>query len=195
MDFLRHPFGVLVLTRLGRTRTWWAAQVLSAGISAVFLAMGLIVLVVVVPLVTHGWSWHWGPWSRLKLGPLLLKPGWHVAWRIGLEEVDLLTLGLWAMGVLQGCIGPLVAVPPGRLGRSGGPQFGVVCPGIDTGVVGPAWRSIFPGLALGRNRLYVCLADVDKTVAYAFALLLGATGGGFGLVRQRPWAMVHGGTV
>lgn len=190
---LRHPFEMLVVVRLGRTRSWWVSRVLAAGTSAVFLALSLLVMAVGVSLATHGWSWHWGPWSRLKFGPLLLNLGWRVAWRTSLEELGLLALGLWAMGVLLDVLAlwwrspwlawivvvglsfvsfalestPVVWAVPGV-------QFSWVLHwgGAGYSFVSPMW-----------------------TIAYGLALLLAATGTGAALCQRRPWAGGHGGTL
>lgn len=99
---LRHPWEALVGTRVERGRLWWMAHVVSAGVSAVVVSVGLAALVVTVPLVGHAWSWQWGAYASAVAGPNgLASSAWGVPWRWGMEALGLLTLGLWAEGVLM----------------------------------------------------------------------------------------------
>ncbi|MCL8209305.1 MAG: hypothetical protein K6V97_14735 [Actinomycetia bacterium] len=99
---LRHPWEALVRLRLRDARRWWAGHVGAAGLTAGLVVVGIAVLAVIVPLIRHQWTWRWGTMARATLGPAILaSPTWRVPWLAGLEELGLLALGLWAIGVLS----------------------------------------------------------------------------------------------
>ncbi|MHB1505328.1 MAG: hypothetical protein ACYCVA_01415 [Sulfobacillus sp.] len=192
---LRSPWEALVAIRLGRARTWWGGHVGAAAVSAILVAVGLAILVIAVPVVAHGWTWQWGPYARGSETPAIMaSPAWRVPWRWGLEALGLLTLGLWAMGVLMHGLGLWWRSPWAAwivvvllsfvadavkltalqtvLWWLPGPQFSLSQHWLSQGIVAPGW-----------------------SVAYAIALLTAVVGTGLAMAEASPWDASHGGTV
>lgn len=193
---LRQPWEALVATRMGDARTWWTVHVGVAGITAILVSFGMAVLVVVVPLAAGGWTWRWGAFALGHEGAALLQtPAWKVPWRWSLEALGLLSLGLWAMGVLAQVLGLLwrspwmalvvlvltsfvsrvVATTAARflLWWLPGPQFSLTEHWASTtAVVPPGW-----------------------SVVYAIALLTTAAAVGLVTVASPPWDTTSGGTI
>jgi hypothetical protein len=94
---LNHPWEPLVGGRLGNTVAWWWSDVWSSGASAVITSAGAAAVALIIAFATDGWSWHWGAYTKAQQ---LQGIGTMIPWHWGLEALALLTLGLWAMGVL-----------------------------------------------------------------------------------------------
>lgn len=192
---LQHPAEALAAIRLGKARTWWATHVASAGISALIMAAMIGVFVVIVPLATHGWSWHWGPNAHLRMNSAILSsPGWRIPWRWGIEALGLLTLGLWSMGVLMYALAlwwraPWVA------------WIVVVSLGFGSEALeGTAMRPLLWGIPGVQYSLALHWAGQHVvppywSIVYALALLAVAVGVGLVITDAAPWDSTHGGTL
>lgn len=91
-----HAWEPLVSIRLGNTVTWWWSDVLSCGVSAILVSVGLGVVTILVPFATNGWSWHWGTYTQAQQ---LVGIGTIIPWHWAIDALGLLALGLWASGV------------------------------------------------------------------------------------------------
>lgn len=193
---LRHPGEALAAIRMRQTRTWWLSHVGAAGVTAVLMAISVAALVVVVSLVSHTWSWHWGSHARLSFGKTELATiAWRVPWRWGLEALGLMAVGLWSSGVLMYVLALWWRSPWGawvvvmliifltRTLEGTHAQFLLwLLPGVQFSMalhwmnpqhpVSPSW-----------------------SVLYGFALLAAMMGIGLAMVTEPPWDAHHGGSV
>ena len=192
---LRQPWEALVGIRQGQAEAWWAAHVGAAGVSAILVAVGLAGLAVVVPLVTHGWSWQWGPWVRDNVSRAqMASPVWQVPWRWGIATLGLLTLGLWATGTLT----QLLTMWWGSPWLAWGAVV-LLCL-VPLALEDSAARYILwwvPGIQFSLSLHYASAPIVPAmwSVGYAVSLLAGIVGVGMILVQSSPWDMVSGGTI
>lgn len=191
---LRHPWEALVATHLGQARTWWAVHVGLAGVTAVMVSVSVVVLVVVVPLAAGGWTWHWGPFAvSEESASLLHTPAWRLPWLWSLESLGLLTLSLWALGVLEHVLA--------LWWRGPWPAFVslVLLSFCSLGVEGTALQGLvwwLPGsqFSLAAHGASTAFVPAGWSVVYAVALLATAAGVGLVMVRSSPWDTTSGGS-
>lgn len=193
---LRHPGEALVAVHLGQARTWWLSHVGAAAVTAVLMAVGVAALAVVVPLISHTWSWHWGSYIHRGFGrTILATPTWRIPWRWGLEALGLMAVGLWSSGVLMYVLAlwwrsPLVA------------WIVVVLVGFLTRVIEVTHAHfllwILPGVQFS---LILHWMNPQQPMSpswsflYGLALLVALTGVGLAMVAEPPWDAHHGGSV
>ncbi len=193
---VRHPIEALLTVRMGQARTWWMTQVVAAGVTAVLVALSVTTLVIIVPLVTHAWSWHWGPNMHFRMGSAILAtPTWRIPWRWGLESLSLMAAGIWSLGILMYVLALwwrspwlawIVVILLNYLTlviKATPAQFLVwIMPGIQFSLA-LHWMNpqhpIAPALSFG----------------YALALLVAMTGVGVVIVEASPWDASHGGVL
>jgi hypothetical protein len=94
---LSHAWEGMAVLRIGSRRRWWIADLVSLGVAALVLTVGLTGAAVVAALVHGGWSWDWGPFVQSQHLPAL-RAYPPATW--ALEAVVLLSMGLWAMGAV-----------------------------------------------------------------------------------------------
>lgn len=193
---LQHPGEALVALHLGQARRWWLSHVGAAAVTALLMAVGVAALIVVVPLVSHTWSWHWGSYIRQGFkGATLSTPAWRMPWRWGLEALGLMTVGLWSSGMLMYVLGlwwrsPLVAWLVvvmlsffAETVEATHAQFLLwILPGVQFSMI-LHWINPQHPVALVWSLLY------------GLALLIALMGIGLAMVAKSPWDAHHGGTV
>lgn len=193
---LQHPGEALVAVRLGQARTWWLSHVGAAGVTAVVMTTGTAALVVVVPIVSHTWSWHWGPDARLRFGVAqLATPTWRIPWRWGLEALGLMTVGLWSSGVLMYVLA--------LWWRSSWVAWIVVVMlSFFTEIVEATQAQFFlwilPGVQFSLALHWMNPQHSEPpawSFAYGLALLVAMVGVGIVRVANSPWNTHHGGTL
>lgn len=193
---VHHPMEALLTTRMGQARTWWMTQVVAAGVTAWLVALTVAALGIVVPLVTHHWSWQWGPNMHLRMGSAILATAvWRIPWHWAMESLSLMAVGFWSLGVFMyvltlwwrspwlAWIGVILLNYLTLVIKATPAQFLVwILPGIQFSLalhwmnpqhpIAPAW-----------------------SFSYALALLVAMTGAGVVLVEASPWDASHGGVL
>jgi hypothetical protein len=194
---LRHPWEALVGLRLRDARRWWMGHVGAAGITAVLVVVGIGILAVVVPLAGDHWTWQWGAWSLDTLGPATMaSPTWRIPWLAGLEELGLLALGLWSIGILSHVLALWWRSPWYAWSLLVLLSWGSVA-ALGTGLQTLVWW-----LPSGSQFCLEYHWTPDGTIVapgwsilYGSLLLAVASASGCHIARSSPWDALHGGTL
>lgn len=186
---LKGSWETLVGSRMGHAVSWWWADVWSLGLSAVMVSLSLGLLTVLVALFTRGWSWHWGGYAQSQHLQGISRT---IPWLWGLEDLGLMTLGFWAMGVLYHVLSlwwrtpwiAWVAVVVGNM--------------LPLVFAGTAARHIIwwipgPQFSLGAHFSVIGVMPPLWSLGYALTLLAGMSATGMFLATAYPWdAIPHG---